>query len=121
MDIFQLTVLELRGASDSSTSSNKMVCFYHTKLCKDVEYWNYNSNSGFFNERLRNTQQPSCHFPFERSGRRLPIVDIQGVGYLYTDLQIHTADGVGYSNGILVSRGMDFSFTVIALIHCVSG
>jgi elongation factor 2 kinase len=32
-------------------------------------------------------------------------VDIQGVGDLYTDPQIHTLDGQGYGDGNLALRG----------------
>ena len=54
----------------------------------------YNSNSGFVdNTACRQTPQAFSHFTFERSGHELIVVDIQGVGDLYTDPQIHTADG----------------------------
>ncbi|CAH8468557.1 unnamed protein product, partial [Dicrocoelium dendriticum] len=74
------------------------------------EYRKYNSNSGFVDEQLRNTPQAFSHFTFERSGHRLLVVDIQGVGDLYTDPQIHTSDGVGYSDGNLGPRGMALFF-----------
>lgn len=109
VDIFQLSVLELRGAGDSS-AINKMGCFYHIERYMEGEYRKYNSNSGFVDEQLRNTPQAFSHFTFERSGHRLLVVDIQGVGDLYTDPQIHTADGVGYSDGNLGPRGMAFFF-----------
>lgn len=38
------------------------------------------------------------------------MVDIQGVGDLYTDPQIHTSDGVGYNEGNLGLRGMALFF-----------
>ena len=54
----------------------------------------YNSNSGFVdNKSCRQTPQAFSHFTFERSGHELIVVDIQGVGDLYTDPQIHTSDG----------------------------
>ena len=54
----------------------------------------YNSNSGFVdNTTCRQTPQAFSHFTFERSGHELIVVDVQGVGDLYTDPQIHTADG----------------------------
>lgn len=37
-------------------------------------------------------------------------MDIQGVGDLYTDPQIHTADGLGYNDGNLGLRGMALFF-----------
>ncbi|THD20998.1 Eukaryotic elongation factor 2 kinase [Fasciola hepatica] len=122
VDIFQLSVLELRGvglhdhnpgdggAGDSPAASIKAGCFYHIERYMEGEYRKYNSNSGFVDEQLRNTPQAFSHFTFERSGHRLLVVDIQGVGDLYTDPQIHTADGVGYSDGNLGPRGMAFFF-----------
>lgn len=38
------------------------------------------------------------------------VVDIQGVGDLWTDPQIHTSDGAGYGDGNLGTRGMALFF-----------
>jgi len=57
-----------------------------------------------------NVLQAFSHFTFERSGHELIIVDIQGVGDLWTDPQIHTADGIGYGDGNLGIRGMALFF-----------
>ena len=54
--------------------------------------------------------QSFSHFTFERSGHQLIIVDIQGVGDLWTDPQIHTADGEGYGDGNLGTRGVALFF-----------
>ena len=54
--------------------------------------------------------QAFSHFTFERSGHDLIIVDIQGVGDLWTDPQIHTSDCVGYGDGNLGIRGMALFF-----------
>lgn len=54
--------------------------------------------------------QAFSHFTFERSGHELIVVDIQGVGDLYTDPQIHTSSGMGYGDGNLGSRGMALFF-----------
>jgi hypothetical protein len=43
-------------------------------------------------------------FPLPLQGSAL-CVDIQGVGDLYTDPQIHTLDGQGYGDGNLALRG----------------
>nr|CAK6928274.1 unnamed protein product [Fasciola hepatica] len=72
------------------------------------EYRKYNCNSDFVDEQLRNSPQAFNQFTFERSGHRLLVVDLQGLGDLYTDPQIHTAEGVGYSNGTFSPRGMAF-------------
>jgi hypothetical protein len=47
----------------------------------------------------------TCQAVFALQGTAL-CVDIQGVGDLYTDPQIHTLDGVGYGDGNLALRGM---------------
>ena len=75
------------------------------------EYGKYNSNSGFVDNRLvRQTPQAFSHFTFERSGHELIVVDIQGVGDLYTDPQIHTSEGTEYGDGNLGVRGMALFF-----------
>ena len=38
------------------------------------------------------------------------VVDIQGVDDLWTDPQIHTADGTGYGDGNLGTKGMALFF-----------
>lgn len=38
------------------------------------------------------------------------VVDVQGVGDLWTDPQIHTSDGKGYGDGNLGTRGMALFF-----------
>lgn len=54
--------------------------------------------------------QAFSHFTFERSGHQLIVVDIQGVGDLYTDPQIHTIDGTEYGDGNLGAKGMALFF-----------
>ena len=49
--------------------------------------------------------QAFSHFTFERSGPQLIVVDIQGVGDLYTDPQIHTVNGTDFGDGNLGSWG----------------
>uniref|UniRef100_A0A914RRH0 Alpha-type protein kinase domain-containing protein n=1 Tax=Parascaris equorum TaxID=6256 RepID=A0A914RRH0_PAREQ len=63
---------------------------YHLEHYIEGDYVKYNSNSGFVSDITRNTPQAFSHFTFERSGHQLIVVDIQGVGDLYTDPQIHT-------------------------------
>ena len=82
----------------------------------------YNSNSGFIdNEYCRKTPQAFSHFTFERSGHELMVVDIQGVGDLYTDPQIHTATGTEYNDGksiccCIVSLHPDRHFLILTLL-----
>ena len=53
------------------------------------DYVKYNSNSGYINDKnLRRTPQAFSHFTFERSEHQLIVVDVQGVGDLYTDPQV---------------------------------
>jgi len=86
---------------------------YHIEHYIDGDYVKYNSNSGFVKERYghsRQTPQAFSHFTFERSGHELMVVDIQGVGDLYTDPQIHTAAGDEYGDGNLGTKGMALFF-----------
>lgn len=45
---------------------------------------------------MRNTPSAFAHFSYEASNKRLLVCDIQGVGDLYTDPQIHTLHGHGF-------------------------
>lgn len=54
--------------------------------------------------------QAFSHFTFERSGHQVIIIDIQGVGDLYTDPQIHTVKGDDYGDGNLGTKGMALFF-----------
>ncbi|VDK33917.1 unnamed protein product [Taenia asiatica] len=130
VDVFQMSVIEILPESPDSPpicdpkrrGSITMMSmpsiqrkaqssqFYHIERYMDGEYRKYNSNSGFVDGQPRNTPQAFSHFTFEHSGHRLLVVDIQGVGDLYTDPQIHTADGLGYNDGNLGLRGMALFF-----------
>ncbi|EKX49905.1 hypothetical protein GUITHDRAFT_67435, partial [Guillardia theta CCMP2712] len=63
--------------------------------------WN---NNWDWSDDERNTPQAFSHFTWEASGNRLLVCDLQGVGDLWTDPQIHTCDRKGYGKGNL---GMD--------------
>jgi hypothetical protein len=64
-----------------------------------TRYQKHNSNFGFVHPTNRNTPQAFSHFSWEYSKRRFIIVDIQGVGDVYTDPQMHSADDDGSGNG----------------------
>eukprot|EP00091_Calanus_sinicus_P000682 TRINITY_DN10604_c0_g1_i1.p1 TRINITY_DN10604_c0_g1~~TRINITY_DN10604_c0_g1_i1.p1 ORF type:complete len:195 (+),score=52.63 TRINITY_DN10604_c0_g1_i1:38-586(+) len=86
---------------------------FHIEHYIDGEYIKYNSNSGFVEDKTshcRKTPQAFSHFTFERSGHEVVVVDIQGVGDLYTDPQIHTALGEEYGDGNLGTKGMALFF-----------
>jgi len=105
VDIFMMGVIELIEMSGAP--------LYHIEHYIDGDYVKYNSNSGFVADKsghLRQTPQAFSHFTFERSGHELMVVDIQGVGDLYTDPQIHTANGVEYGDGNLGTKGMALFF-----------
>ena len=61
---------------------------------------------------MRNTPHAFSHFTFECSNHSLIVVDIQGVGDLYTDPQIHTSGGHGdYGDGDLGVKGFALFFS----------
>lgn len=95
IDMFQLSVLEFINRPGSP--------LYHLEHFIEGKYIKYNSNSGFVddNEHMRSTPQAFSHFTFECSNHQMMVVDIQGVGDLYTDPQIHTVSGHDYGDGNL--------------------
>jgi elongation factor 2 kinase len=58
----------------------------------------------------RNTPQAFSHYTYIVSQGQKLCVDIQGVGDLYTDPQIHTLSGKAYGDGDLGPRGMAYFF-----------
>ncbi|CAB3410125.1 unnamed protein product [Caenorhabditis bovis] len=98
IDIVQMCVIEMIDLPESP--------LYHLEHFIEGDYLKYNSNSGFVSKDARLTPQAFSHFTFERSGHQLMVVDIQGVGDLYTDPQIHTVVGTDYGDGNLGTRGM---------------
>ncbi|XP_042210536.1 eukaryotic elongation factor 2 kinase-like isoform X2 [Homarus americanus] len=99
VDIFQMAVIEMVERDGSP--------LFHLEHFIEGHYVKYNSNSGFVrSEAIRMTPQAFSHFTFEKSGHKLIVVDIQGVGDLYTDPQIHTSHGDDYGDGNLGTRGM---------------
>eukprot|EP00095_Tigriopus_kingsejongensis_P008623 maker-scaffold503_size153465-snap-gene-0.13 protein:Tk08623 transcript:maker-scaffold503_size153465-snap-gene-0.13-mRNA-1 annotation:"hypothetical protein CAPTEDRAFT_175610" len=103
VDIFQMAVLEF--------PDRKGQPLFHIEHYIEGDYVKYNSNSGFVDNRVcRQTPHAFSHFTFERSGHELIVVDIQGVGDLYTDPQIHTSKGNDYGDGNLGTKGMALFF-----------
>eukprot|EP00794_Sanderia_malayensis_P009123 gene9123-10096_t len=104
VDIFQVYIIEMIERQGSP--------LFHFEHFIEGNYVKYNSNSGFVltDDNFRMTPQAFSHFTFERSGHHLIVVDIQGVGDLYTDPQIHTACGTGYGEANLGPRGMALFF-----------
>ncbi|ELK37862.1 Eukaryotic elongation factor 2 kinase [Myotis davidii] len=97
VDIMQMCVVELKDRPGSP--------LFHLEHYIEGKYTKYNSNSGFVRDDARLTPQAFSHFTFERSGHQLIVVDIQGVGDLYTDPQIHTEKGTDFGDGNLENSG----------------
>ncbi|XP_072453987.1 eukaryotic elongation factor 2 kinase isoform X3 [Notamacropus eugenii] len=103
VDIMQMCIIELKDRADKA--------LFHLEHYIEGKYIKYNSNSGFVrDDNIRLTPQAFSHFTFERSGHQLIVVDIQGVGDLYTDPQIHTETGSDFGDGNLGVRGMALFF-----------
>ncbi|CAI4226342.1 unnamed protein product [Auanema sp. JU1783] len=102
IDIVQMCVLEIIDLPGEP--------LYHLEHFIEGKYVKYNSNSGFVSDIARKTPQAFSHFTFERSGHQMIVVDVQGVGDLYTDPQIHTVLGSDYGDGNLGTRGMALFF-----------
>uniref|UniRef100_A0A3B5L9T7 Eukaryotic elongation factor 2 kinase n=1 Tax=Xiphophorus couchianus TaxID=32473 RepID=A0A3B5L9T7_9TELE len=103
VDIMQMCVVEMMNRPGKP--------LFHLEHYIEGKYIKYNSNSGFVrDDNIRLTPQAFSHFTFERSGHQLIVVDIQGVGDLYTDPQIHTEKGTDFGDGNLGVRGMALFF-----------
>lgn len=103
IDIIQMCILEFVDRPGSP--------LYHLEHYIEGKYIKYNSNAGFVEDtHCRYTPHSFSHFTFERSNHELIVVDIQGVGDLYTDPQIHTANGNDYGDGNLGVKGFALFF-----------
>ncbi|KAG8433097.1 hypothetical protein GDO86_017397 [Hymenochirus boettgeri] len=103
VDIMQMCIIEMNNRPGKP--------LFHLEHYIEGKYIKYNSNSGFVrDDNIRLTPQAFSHFTFERSGHQLIVVDIQGVGDLYTDPQIHTEVGTDFGDGNLGVRGMALFF-----------
>ncbi|XP_068439269.1 eukaryotic elongation factor 2 kinase isoform X2 [Clinocottus analis] len=103
VDIMQMCTIEMTDRPGKP--------LFHLEHYIEGKYIKYNSNSGFVrDDNIRLTPQAFSHFSFERSGHQLIVVDIQGVGDLYTDPQIHTEKGTDFGDGNLGVRGMALFF-----------
>jgi len=104
VDVMQCAIVEF-----SARPHRPLFC---VEQLMEGDYVKYNSNSGFVqgDDLLRHTPQAFSHFTFELTRGQKICVDIQGVGDLYTDPQIHTLDGEAYGDGNLGLRGMALFF-----------
>lgn len=105
VDMVQVAVVEFL-----ERPSNPVYCI---EQLIEGDYIKYNSNSGYVaaqDDVLRHTPQAFSHFTFELTRGAKLCVDVQGVGDLYTDPQIHTLDATEYGDGNLGLRGMALFF-----------
>ncbi|KDO19583.1 hypothetical protein SPRG_21492 [Saprolegnia parasitica CBS 223.65] len=77
------------------------------------EYLKYNNNDGWSEDMGRDesnaqvlTAQAFSHFTFQQTLGKLLIVDLQGVGSIFTDPQIHALDTTKYGQGNLGMVGI---------------
>eukprot|EP01135_Chromosphaera_perkinsii_P000281 Nk52_evm50s62 gene=Nk52_evmTU50s62 len=70
-------------------------------------YRKHNNNYGYVNEDERNTPQAFSHFTYEASNHTSLVCDIQGVGDLYTDPQMHSIEDVEFGRGNLGIKGVN--------------
>ncbi|XP_003385502.1 PREDICTED: eukaryotic elongation factor 2 kinase-like [Amphimedon queenslandica] len=104
VDFFQAYLITLKEPLNGKTN-------YCVEHFMEGNYIKYNSNSGYISDVNRLTPQAFSHFTFEKSGHQLIVVDIQGVGDLYTDPQIHTLDMKDYGEANLGDKGMALFFS----------
>ncbi|CAB3992800.1 eukaryotic elongation factor 2 kinase-like, partial [Paramuricea clavata] len=75
----------------------------------------YRKGGGIFGqpwggEGLNGGRKAFSHFTFERSNHKHMVVDIQGVGDLYTDPQVHSTNLKEYGDANLGTKGMALFF-----------
>lgn len=71
------------------------------------QYIKYNNNRGWVSDIHRNTPAAFCHFSYVASGQKFIVCDVQGVGDVYTDPQMHSWNGEGFGKGNLGQEGID--------------
>eukprot|EP00996_Jenningsia_fusiforme_P000129 NODE_1090_length_1711_cov_27.432611_g966_i0.p1 GENE.NODE_1090_length_1711_cov_27.432611_g966_i0~~NODE_1090_length_1711_cov_27.432611_g966_i0.p1 ORF type:complete len:397 (-),score=78.97 NODE_1090_length_1711_cov_27.432611_g966_i0:332-1522(-) len=77
-----------------------------TEPFMEGEFRKQNNNFGFVSGDDRNTPQAFSHFSYHFSKQSVLVCDIQGVGDMYTDPQIHSADGKGFGKANLGKTGI---------------
>ena len=78
---------------------------YNVEVLFGGQYEKHNTNGGAVTSD-RNTPQAYSHFSFVASNKQMCVCDIQGVMDMYTDPQVHTADGTGFGQGNLGTDGI---------------
>ena len=73
-------------------------------------YQKHNCASGWVPEMARQTPQAFSHFTYCVTRGSMMVVDLQGVGDVYTDPVVLTRDGEGFGMGNIGRKGMDNFF-----------
>ncbi len=108
LEFVALTLLELPSRPVDGSAGPRI---YALEAVIEGEYRKFNNNAGMLVEDVhRQTPQALSHFAWERSGGRVMLADVQGVGELLTDPVIHTASGTGFGSTNLGVRGMSLFF-----------
>ena len=99
IDMLSAAVLQIQSPPELPRELRALFSKSGTCLVEPLvpgEYVKHSSNLGFVDDEQRRLT-PHCfsHFSFEATGGESMVVDIQGVGDVLTDPQIHTADGRG--------------------------
>ena len=81
-------------------------CLMHVEPYLAGDYKKHNNNWGYVNDNDRNTPQAFSHFTHVHTRGRYLVVDIQGVGDMYTDPQVHSNDGKGFGIGNCGQEGI---------------
>ncbi|KAE9208902.1 hypothetical protein PF005_g12025 [Phytophthora fragariae] len=79
----------------------------------DGKYKKYNNNNGWISDdglNLSETAQAFSHFTWQKTYGELMVVDLQGVGRVFTDPQIHSTHGDKFGCGNLSDAGMTAFF-----------
>jgi len=98
VDFLDAYVLQLNDRSDKP--------IYAVEKYIGGEYKKYNNN-GDWSDDQRNTPQAFSHFTYQESKHTILVCDIQGVGDVWTDPQVHSYDQEGYGKGNMGQEGMD--------------
>eukprot|EP01063_Lacrimia_lanifica_P017251 TRINITY_DN2407_c0_g3_i1.p1 TRINITY_DN2407_c0_g3~~TRINITY_DN2407_c0_g3_i1.p1 ORF type:complete len:823 (+),score=287.44 TRINITY_DN2407_c0_g3_i1:55-2469(+) len=97
---------DLVAAPHADPSLKQLYCVEHYL---SGTYVKHNNNAGY-TLTSRSTPQAFSHYTYAKSEGRLMVVDIQGVGDLYTDPQIHTSCGTDFGDGNLGVTGFALYF-----------
>jgi hypothetical protein len=86
----------------AQAQAKKVLCGVEEMISGDYHKWM--DNTGNIDD-LRNTPHAFAHFTYEASGQQMMVVDIQGVGDMYTDPQVHTVNTRMFGRGNMGEKG----------------